>query len=106
MIMVKKKLQRLGAVCSVVLVVYASYTFADKYFNKASAEENLQKHVSTLYANKVPDALTCANVDTGNYDSRVSCEVRFGEDVKVYLCKGLFDGFDSSCIAPKFVAKH
>ncbi len=102
----KQKLQRLGAGCAIVLVCYAGYNFVDKYCNKASAEENLQKHVSILYANKTPDALTCANVDTGNYDSRVSCEVRFGEDVKVYLCKGIFDNFDSSCITPKFVAKH
>lgn len=81
---------------------YASYTIADKYFNRGSAEENLKNHINILY-NKTPDALKCANVDTSNYDSRVTCEVRMGNETKVYLCKGFLDGFDNSCIAPKLV---
>ena len=88
----------------VILLMYGGYYVGDKYFNKAPAEANLKVHLQNLY-NKQPDALTCANVDSSNYDSRVTCEARFGEEVKVYLCKGRFDGFDDSCIAPKFTNK-
>lgn len=81
--------------------LYVTYTVADKYFNRGSAEENLKEHIFTLY-NKYPDAVKCANVDSSNYDSRVTCEARMGDETKVYLCKGFLDGFDNSCIAPKF----
>tara|TARA_R100001594_G_scaffold98076_1_gene132506 strand:- start:396 stop:716 length:321 start_codon:yes stop_codon:yes gene_type:complete len=98
---IKKKFLIYGGVASAVLL---SYHVADKYFNRGSAEENLRTHIQTLY-NKQPDAVKCANVDSSNYDSRVTCEARMGDTTKVYLCKGFLDGFDNSCIAPKIAGR-
>lgn len=81
-----------------------SFHVADKYFNRGSAEENLKQHIQTLYK-KDPDAVKCANVDSSNYDSRVTCEAMIDGKSHVYLCKGFLDGLDNSCIAPKFANK-
>ena len=100
----KKKLKKYGIITCVIFAGYVTYSVADKYFNKATAEENLKVHITKLYS-KTPDSVSCANVDTSNYDSRVTCEARIGEKVHVYLCKGFLDGFDNSCIAPKINIK-
>lgn len=87
-----------------IAIGVTSFHIADKYFNRDSAEENLKEHVYILYS-KYPDAVKCANVDTSNYDSRVTCEAMIDGKPHTYLCKGFLDGLDKSCIAPKFSNK-
>lgn len=94
---IKQQGKKVVGVILGVALSYVSYNIADKYFNQGSAEDNLRTHIKTLY-NKVPDAVKCANVDTSNYDSRVTCEALMDGVPKVYLCAGFLDGFDSSCI--------
>lgn len=99
----KKKFKTGMWVAGGLFLLYSTYHVADKYFNKESAEENVIAHTTKLFG-KAPDMVSCPDIDTGNHDSRVMCEARYGEEVKVYLCAGFLDGFDSSCIAPKFAA--
>lgn len=98
---IKKKFLLYGGILTFIL---ASYHIADKYFNRGSAEENLKQHIQTLYK-KEPEAVKCANVDSSNFDSRVTCEAMIDGKSHVYLCKGFLDGLDNSCIAPKFANK-
>ncbi len=96
----KGRFKRVLVAIVVLFCLNVTYNIVDKYFNKGSAEANLTAHIAQLYG-KVPTALSCANVDTGNHDSRVACEVVLEGKTKAYLCKGLFDNFDNSCIPMK-----
>lgn len=91
-----------------VLIMLAVFHIADTYFNRGPAEDNLRAHIVKLFGHE-PYRVSCANIDTSNTDSRVTCEALLKENdtsTKVYLCKGFLDGFDSSCIAPKLNKLH
>lgn len=92
--------KKIGFTVGGLLVIFLVFHILDTYFNKGPAEDNLRKHLTHMY-DKNPHKVICANVDTGNHDSRVSCEALLnkGDVVPVaYLCKGFLDGFSDDCI--------
>ncbi|ATN93532.1 hypothetical protein [Pseudoalteromonas phage J2-1_QLiu-2017] len=91
-------------IASLLVASYGTFWYFDKYHNEASATQNLQTHFVEFYGYEA-DMYKCPDVSSERFENRVVCQVRFTtpEGVKreeEYLCRGLLDALDNSCIRP------
>ena len=89
----KEKMKRNLIIGGVVISVWGCYSIADKYFNKGAAEENLRNHIMTVYQTPA-DVVSCPQTHTVKEENRVECTAMVKGVERIYLCRGLFDGFD------------